>query len=104
MYVCMYEYSVDILYLFCMLKFRVRWCTRTMWTMLLPCGKFIGLFLFCLVFLLSILFFKPNVHKTFSRTELALPVMGTIFLVSHFSCLEQYGPFSQSQSHMQNLK
>ena len=32
--------------------------------------------------LVSILFLKTNyVHKTFSRTELARPVMGTIFLV-----------------------
>ena len=53
-----------------------------MWTMLLPCGKLIGLLLFCfLLFLLSILFLKSNVHKTFSRTELGCPVMGTIFLV-----------------------
>ena len=83
MYVCMYvyKYSVDI-YLLCKIKFRVRWCTRSMWTMLLPCGKLIGLLLFCLLFLLSILFLKPNVlHQTFSRTELARPVMGTIFLV-----------------------
>ena len=47
MYVCMYvyKYSVDI-YLLCMIKFRVRWCTCSMWTMLLPCGKLIGLFFF----------------------------------------------------------
>ena len=48
---------------------------------ILPCGKLISLFLFCLHFLLSILFFNLTyVHKTFSRTELACPVMGTIFL------------------------
>ena len=36
---------------------RVRWCTCSMWRMLLPCGKLIGLLLFCLLlFLLSILF------------------------------------------------
>ena len=56
-YVC----SVNI-YLLSMIKFRVRWCTRSMWTTLLPCGKLIGLFLFCLLFLLSILFLKPNVR------------------------------------------
>ena len=40
MYVCKYVYKfiVDI-YLLCMIKFRVRWCTRSMWTMLLPYGK-----------------------------------------------------------------
>ena len=38
-----YKYSVDI-YLLCMIKFRLRWCTRSMWTRLLPCGKLIGLF------------------------------------------------------------
>ena len=56
-----------------MLNFSVRWWTCSMWRMLLPCGKLVGL-LFCLVlFLLSILFF--------SRTEFARPIMGTIFLV-----------------------
>ena len=40
MYVCMYVYkhSVDIVYLLCMIKFRVRLCTCRM---LLPCGKLI---------------------------------------------------------------
>ena len=83
MYVCMYvyKYNADI-HLLCMIKFRVRWCTCSMWRMLLPCGKLIGLFLFCLLFLLSILFFKPTyVYKTSSRTELDRLVMGTIFLV-----------------------
>ena len=48
--------------------------------MLLPCGKLLVLFLFSLLFLLSILFLKHKVvHKTFSRTELARPVMGTMF-------------------------
>ena len=67
MYVCkyMYKYIVDI-YLLCMIKFRVRSCTRSMWIMLLPCGKLIGPFLFCLfLFLLSILFLY-NVQKGLS--------------------------------------
>ena len=61
MYVCMYVYSVDI-YLLCMIKFMLRWCICSMWRMLLPSGKLIGL-LFYLVnlFLLSFLFLKPNV-------------------------------------------
>ena len=51
-----------------------------MWTMLLPCGKLICSvsnsfsFLFCFLNL-------PYIHKTFLRTERALLVMGTIFLV-----------------------
>ena len=65
-------YALDI-------KFWVRWCTCSMWRMLLPCGKLIGLLLFCILFLISILFFKPNIRT--SRTELARLVMGTIFLV-----------------------
>ena len=53
-----------------------------MWRMLLPCGKLIGLLLFCLLFLISILFLKPNIRTLIlSRTELARLVMGTIFLV-----------------------
>ena len=48
-------YALDI-------KFWVRWCTCSMWRMLLPCGKLIGLLLFCLLFLISILFFKPNIR------------------------------------------
>ena len=65
-----------------MIIFRVRRCTRRMWTMLLPCSKLIGLFLFCLHTLLSVLFLNlTQGHKTFSRTELARPVIGTIFLV-----------------------
>ena len=47
-------YALDI-------KFWVRWCTCGMWRMLLPCGKLIGLLLFCPLFLISILFLKPNI-------------------------------------------
>ena len=60
MYVCVYvyKYSVDV----CMIKFRVRRCS--MWRMLLSCGKFIGLLLFCLLlFLLSILILKSDVRN-----------------------------------------
>ena len=66
------------------IKFWVRWCTSSMWRMLLPCGKLISLLLFCLLFLISILFLKPNIHKLniLSRTRLTRLVMGTIFLVS----------------------
>ena len=47
-------YALDI-------KFWVRWCACSMWRMLLPCGKLIDLLLFCLLFLISILFLKPNI-------------------------------------------
>ena len=51
-----------------------------MWRMLLPCGKLLGL-LFCLLFLISILFLKLTyLHEVLSRTELARLVMGTFFL------------------------
>ena len=58
-----YKYSVDI-YLLCMILFRVKWCTCSMWRRLLPCGKLIGLLLFSLLvlFLLSILFLTSDVH------------------------------------------
>ena len=60
-----------------MIKFRV---------MLLPCGKLIGLLLFCLLlFLLSILFMKSKyVHTKHTRNEIARLAMGTIFLVNCF--------------------
>ena len=59
----------------------------SMWRMLLPCGKLIGLLLFCIFFLISILFLKPNIRTlNTSRTELARLVMGTIFLVVTLTC------------------
>ena len=51
-------YALDI-------KFWVRWCTCSMWRMLLPCGKLIGLLLSCLLFLISILFLKPNIRTLY---------------------------------------
>ena len=60
-------YALDI-------KFWVRWCTCSMWRMLLP---------YYLLFLISIIFFLKltYVYYILSRTELARLVMGTIFLV-----------------------
>ena len=59
-------YALDI-------KFWVRWCTCSMWRMLLP---------YYLLFLISILFLKTNIRALYNlRTELARLVMGTIFLV-----------------------
>ena len=55
-----------------------------MWRVLLLCSKLIGLLLFYLLhFLISILLLNPNIsaYKSFSRNELARPVMGTVFLV-----------------------
>ena len=66
-------YALDI-------KFWVRWCTCSMWRMLLP---------YYLLFLISIiLFLKTDIRIIYtfnilSRTELARFVMGTIFLVSN---------------------
>ena len=54
-------YALDI-------KFWVRWCTCSMWRMLLP---------YYLLILISITY----VYYILSRTELARLVMGTIFLV-----------------------
>ena len=60
-------YALDI-------KFWVRWCTCSMWRMLLP---------YYLLFLISIiLFLKTDIRiLILTRTELARLVMGTIFLV-----------------------
>ena len=57
------------------IKFRVRWCTCSMWRMLL---------LYYLLFLISIILFLKTdirIYYILSRTELARLVMGTIFLV-----------------------
>ena len=59
-------YALDI-------KFCVRWCTCSMWRMLLP---------YYLLFLISIVF---ETNQRTSRTELARLVMGTIFLVGERS-------------------
>ena len=59
-------YALDI-------KFWVRWCTCSMWRMLLP---------YYLLFLIStILFLKTDIRYILSRTEFTRLVMGTIFLV-----------------------
>ena len=77
-----HKYSVDI-YLLCMIKFLVSRYICSMWRMLLPGGKSIGLLLFCLLllFLLSILFFKPNL-----RTYKTIQGMSSLALHgNHFS-------------------
>ena len=78
-YVCI-KYSVDM-YLLCMIKVRVRWCTCRVENVI-TLGKLLSLW-FC--FLLSILFLKTrtsyHIYKIISSNELARSVMGTIFLV-----------------------
>ena len=69
------------MYLLCMIKARIRWCTCRVEN-ILTLGKLLSLW-FC--FLLSILFFISQTsyctYKIISSYELARPVMGTIFLV-----------------------
>ena len=64
-----------------MIKFKVRLCTSSMCRILIPCGKLIGLLFCLLLFLFSVLFFKPNLQY-FIRNELVRPVIGNIFLVT----------------------
>ena len=76
------------IYLLCMIKITVRWCTSSMKNVI-TLGKLIGLLLlllFCLslLLLLSILFLKTPtsklMYKFFSSNELARLATGTIFL------------------------
>ena len=72
------------MYLLCMIKARIRWCTCRVENVL-TLGKLLSLWL-CFL-LLSILFFISQtsyctyMYKIISSYELARPVMGTIFLV-----------------------
>ena len=62
LFVCMYINIVLIyIILLCMIKVRVRWCTCSS-------GKLIGLLFCLLLFLLSILFLKPNV-RTYKKCK-----------------------------------
>ena len=84
MYVlCMY--TIDM-YLLCMIKARIRWCTCRVEN-ILTLGKLLSLW-FCFL-LLSILFLisqsSYRTYKIISSYELARPVMGTIFLVNEIS-------------------
>ena len=69
------------MYLLCMIKARIRWCTCRVEN-ILTLGKLLSLW-FC--FLHSILFLisqtSYRTYKIISSNELARPVMGTIFLV-----------------------
>ena len=70
------------MYLLCMIKARIRWCTCRVEN-ILTLGKLLSLW-FC-VLLHSILFLisqtSYRTYKIISSYELARPVMGTIFLV-----------------------
>ena len=71
------------MYLLCMIKARIRWCTCRVENILLTLGKLLSLW-FCFL-LHSILFLISQIsyrtYKIISSYELALPIMGTIFLV-----------------------
>ena len=70
------------MYLLCMIKARIRWCTCRVEN-ILTLGKLLSLW-FCFL-LHSILFLisqtSYRTYKIISSNELARPVMGTIFLV-----------------------
>ena len=83
---CMYYVCIQILfdmYLLCMIKARIRWCTCRVEN-ILTLGKLLSLW-FCFL-LHSILFLisqtSYRTYKIISSNELARPVMGTIFLVN----------------------
>ena len=71
------------MYLLCMIKARIRWCTCRVEN-ILTLGKLLSLW-FCFL-LHSILFLisqtSYRTYKIISSYELARPVMGTIFLVN----------------------
>ena len=76
---CMYTN----MYLLCMIKVRIRWCTCRVEN-ILTLGKLLSLW-FCFLlhsflFLISQTSYRP--YKIISSYELIRPVMGTIFLVS----------------------
>ena len=75
------------MYLLCMIKARIRWCTCRVEN-ILTLGKLLSLW-YCFL-LHSILFLisqtSYRTYKIISSYELARPVMGTIFLVSHSLC------------------
>ena len=74
------------MYLLCMIKARIRWCTCRVEN-ILTLGKLLSLW-FCfllhsILFLISQTSYRTN--KIISCYELARPVMGTIFLVKLYS-------------------
>ena len=76
------------MYLLCMIKARIRWCTCRVEN-ILTLGKLLSLW-FCFLFH-SILFLisqtSYRTYKIISSYELARPVMGTVFLVIFTSFL-----------------
>ena len=74
------------MYLLCMIKARIRWCTCRVEN-ILTLGKLLSLW-FCfllhsILFLISLTSYRT--YKIISSNELARPVMGTIFLVIEIS-------------------
>ena len=77
--------TIFLVYLLCMIKVGIGWCTCRSVENVITLGKLIGLlFLFCLP-LLSILFLITK------RNDLARPVMGTIFLVGRAKRAPHWG-------------
>ena len=78
------------MYLLCMIKARIRWCTCRVEN-ILTLGKLLSLW-FCFL-LHSILFLisqtSYGTYKIISSYELARPIMGTIFLV--IIIIREYG-------------
>ena len=79
MYVCMYVYKYIVhIYLLCMIKISVKWCTCSVENVITLC-KLIGLFFYVTP---SSPFCFENSKNTIN--ELAGPVLETIFLVNIF--------------------
>ena len=82
---CMYYVCIQILfdmYLLCMIKARIRWCTCRVEN-ILTLGKLLSLW-FCFLLHSILLLISQTSYRTYkiiSSNELARPVMGTIFLV-----------------------
>ena len=80
MYVCMYIEL--ILYLLFMIKFMLRWCICSLWRMLLPSGKLIGLLFYLLLPFLHYFFNFLNltqVHTKASKECARSPCKGNNF-------------------------
>ena len=68
------------MYLLCMIKVRIRWCTCRVEN-ILTLGKLLSLW-FCFLVHSIMLLISYHTYKIISSYELARPVMGTIFLVT----------------------
>ena len=92
------------MYLLCMIKARIRWCTCRVEN-ILTLGKLLSLW-FCFL-LHSILFLisqtSYRTYKIISSYELARPIMGTIFLViSSMNKSQEFFPGRQKLTSAKN--